>query len=60
MGVDIGLQFKLMKISSNFKYINKEKLAKDYIAAKNVLFLLDFEGTLPQSKYYGEYEVEQK
>ena len=39
MGVDIGLQFKLMKISSNFKYINKEKLANDYMTAKNVLII---------------------
>ena len=56
MGVDIGLQFKLMRISSNFKPLNKEQLAKDYLAAKHVLILLDFEGTLPQSKYYREYE----
>lgn len=57
MGVDIGLQFKLMKISSNFKHLNKEEIVNDYLKAKNVLVLLDFEGTLPQSKYYCAYET---
>jgi trehalose 6-phosphate synthase/phosphatase len=43
------LNFFLMRISSNFKELNRKAILKDYNKAKKRLILLDYEGTLPTS-----------
>lgn len=47
LGAGIGLNFRLMKISSNFKELDKGALIRDYDKSRRRLILLDYEGTLP-------------
>ncbi len=49
LGVGMRLNFLLMKISSNFKELNRKQIVQDYNKARKRLILLDYEGTLPSS-----------
>jgi trehalose 6-phosphate synthase/phosphatase len=49
LGAGIGLNFRLMKISANFKELDKSKIIKDYENSRRRLILLDYEGTLPSA-----------
>jgi trehalose 6-phosphate synthase/phosphatase len=49
LGVGEGLNFKLMKIHSNFVQLNIEKLIPIYNQSNHRLIFLDYEGTLPSS-----------
>jgi len=43
MGSGIGLNFRLIKISSEFKMLNRKNIMDDYEKAKKRLILLDYE-----------------
>ena len=49
LGVGEGLNFKLMKIHSNFVQLNIEKIIPIYNESNHRLIFLDYEGTLPSS-----------
>ena len=49
LGVGEGLNFKLMKIHSNFVQFNIEKIIPIYNESNHRLIFLDYEGTLPSS-----------
>jgi trehalose 6-phosphate synthase/phosphatase len=49
LGAGIGLNFRLMKISANFKELDKCKIIKEYENSRRRLILLDYEGTLPSA-----------
>lgn len=42
----MGLNFRLMKLNSNFQHLNKNDLIDAYIASNKRLIFLDYEGTL--------------
>jgi trehalose 6-phosphate synthase/phosphatase len=49
-----------MKISSNFKELEKNKIISDYDKSRRRLILLDYEGTLPTSSNQVISECESK
>lgn len=46
IGLGIGLNFKLMKLNSNFTHLNYSQLFTSYLQSNNRLFFLDYENTL--------------
>jgi trehalose 6-phosphate synthase/phosphatase len=49
-----------MKISANFKELDKSKLIKHYDLSRRRLILLDYEGTLPSSNNHTLFEYQSK
>ncbi len=49
MGVGEGLNFKLMKINSNFEPLDSKTIVPLYKKSNHRLIFLDYEGTLPSS-----------
>ena len=43
LGSGIGLNFRLIRISSKFNVLKRKNVMEDYEKAKNRLFLLDYE-----------------
>ena len=56
MGVGEGLDFKLMKMNSNFEQLNKDLVMSLYKKSNRRLIFLDYEGTLPSSAPYSKNE----
>jgi len=46
LGIGIGLNFRLMKLNSNFQHLPKAELVESYRASERRLIFLDYEGTL--------------
>ena len=58
IGADEGLNFKLLKINSNFKKLNFKQIETDYEKSNKRLLFFDYEGTLPSA--YQNAEVVSK
>ena len=58
IGADEGLNFKLLKINSNFKKLNLKQIETDYEKSNKRLLFFDYEGTLPSA--YQNAEVVSK
>ena len=58
IGADEGLNFKLLKINSNFKKLNLKQIETDYEKSNKRLLFFDYEGTLPSA--YQNTEVVSK
>ena len=55
IGADEGLNFKLLKINSNFKKLNLKQIEADYEKSHKRLLFFDYEGTLPSAYQNTEF-----
>lgn len=56
LGSGIGLNFRLIKITSDFNVLKRKNILEDYDKAKKRLFLLDYE-VKNFLKYLGNFTI---
>ena len=55
IGADEGLNFKLLRITPNFKKLNLKQIEQDYEKSNKRLLFFDYEGTLPSAYQNSEF-----
>ena len=55
IGSDEGLNFKLLRITPNFKKLNLKQIEQDYEKSNKRLLFFDYEGTLPSAYQNTEF-----